>query len=107
MPLRDKSILMLDLQGRIGFASSALCELLGTTPADIAGVSCFDFVFPEDVEQARMIFESNKVPHAEPFRFKLRRKDGSAVWADVQAEALRPASGQVYGIVATVTAAKV
>ena len=99
--------MMLDLQGRIGFASLAVCELVGTTPADIAGVSCFDFVFPEDVEHARTIFESNKVPHAEPFRFKLRRKDGSAVWADVQADALRPANGQVYGIVATVTPVKV
>jgi PAS domain S-box-containing protein len=98
---------MLDLQGRIGFASSALCELLGTTPEDIAGVSCFDFVFPENVEQAKALFESNKVPHAEPFRFKLRRRDGSAVWADVQADALRPANGQVYGIVATVTPVKV
>lgn len=98
---------MLDLQGRIAFASSGVCELLGTTPADIAGVSCFDFVFPEDEEQAKALFELNKVPHAEPFRFKLRRKDGSAVWADVQADALRPANGQVYGIVATVTAAKV
>jgi PAS domain S-box-containing protein len=97
---------MLNLQGRIAFASSAVCELLRTTPADITGVSCFDFVFPEDVEQAKALFELNKVPHAEPFRFKLRRKDGSAVRVDVQADALRPADGLVYGIVATVTPAQ-
>ena len=93
---------MVDLEGRITFANSYMCELLGTTPEEILGASCFEFVFPEDLEQAKTLLEANKMPQHEPFRFKVRRKHGSAFWAEMQGAPLRIPHGPVYGIVATV-----
>jgi len=56
-------------------------------------MSCFDFVFPEDIDEARKLLEANKLPHAKPFRFRLRRVDGSEVWTDIQGSALQTAQG--------------
>jgi len=100
--VRDKGVLMVDLEGRIHYANSYVCDLVGINLEDMIGLSCFDLVFSEDMEQAKSLFEANTIPNAKPFRFRLKRKDGSAIWADIQAAALRPASGPVYGIVATV-----
>ena len=102
--IRDKGVMMVDLvDGRIMFANNYLCDLLGFPPEDIEGLTCFDLVFPEDMDQAKALFEANALPNAEPFRFKLKHLDGSAIWVDVQGVALRPADGPVYAIIATVT----
>ena len=101
--IRDNGVLMVDLEGQILFANSYLCDLLGMAPEDIVRLSCFDLVFPEDMDRAKTLFEANTMPNAEPFRFRLKRKDCSAVWVDIQGAALRPANGAVYAIIATVT----
>ena len=100
--VRDKGVLMVDLEGRIHYANSYVCDLVGISSEDIIGISCFDLVFSEDMEQAKALFEANTIPDAKPFRFRLKHKDGSEIWADIQGAALRPAGGPVYGIVATV-----
>jgi len=97
---------MLDLNGRIAFASTYFCDLVGLEHDKVPGMSCFDFVFPEDLDEARKLFEANKLPsNAVPFRFRLRRWDGTEVWTDIQGSALQTAGGKVYGISATVTLA--
>jgi len=96
---------MLDLNGRIAFASTFFCDLVGLDHDKVPGMSCFDFVFPADMDEARKLFELNKLPQAAPFRFRLRRWYGTEVWTDIQGSAMQTASGQVYGISATVTLA--
>lgn len=103
MGFRHNGIVMLDLEGRITFANTFVCELMGVTPEEVAGMSCFEFVFPEDLDSANDLFEANKMPQAKPFRFRLRRKDGSAVWADIQGSAIRTANGPVFGLLAAIT----
>ena len=93
---------MVDLQGRIHYANNHLSDLVGISPEDILGLSCFDLVFPEDMEKAKSLFEANTIPNVGPFRFRLKRADGLAIWVDIQGAALRPAGGPVYGIIATV-----
>src|SRR5262249_21496595 len=44
--------------------------------------------------------------HAQPFRFRLRRRDSSPIWADIQGAALQTANRQVYAISATVSSAE-
>jgi PAS domain S-box-containing protein len=105
MPFSGKGVVMVDLNGRIVFASTYFCDLVGIAHDKIAGMSCFDFVYPEDMNEAQNQFELNKEPNAEPFRFRLRRLDGDPVWVDTQGAVLRAAYGDVYAISATVTAA--
>ena len=97
---------MVDLNGQIAFANTFFCDLVGVEHSDIKGMSCFDFVFPDDLEAAKRLFEINKLPSAQPFNFKLKRADGTPIWADIQGIAMRTASGEVYAVSATITGPK-
>ena len=103
MLFKNKGVVVLDLNGRIAFASTYFCDLVGVEHDKIQARSCFDFVFPEDMNDAIERFETDKLPHAKPFRFRLRRSDGTAVLTDIQGNAMQTAQGEVYGISATVT----
>jgi len=104
MPFRDKGAVLLDFDGRIVFASTYVCDLVGVEHDKIHGMTCFDFVFPEDINAAKRALESNKIPNAAPFRARLRRADGTPVWADVQATSMQTAQADAYAIAATITA---
>jgi PAS domain S-box-containing protein len=94
--------IVVDLKGRIAFASSFFCELVLVKDKRIPGMSFFDFVFPADVESVKMRFEAGKSPEALPFVLKLRRVDGTQAWSAIQAQPLQTASGEVYGISVTI-----
>lgn len=106
MLFRDKGAIMLDLEGRIEFASSHFCGLVGGTLDEIFAKFFVDLVFPEDVGNARTMLESIKQPESPSFQFRLRRMDGAHVWVDIVGGPLRTAVGEIYGTTATVTAAK-
>jgi PAS domain S-box-containing protein len=106
VPFRGKGAVMLDLNGRIAFASTYFCDLVGVEHDKVARMSYLDFVFPEDMHVAKKIFEHNHSPRPAPSRLRLRRTDGSPVWADVQRIPLQTARGEVYAISATITAAE-
>jgi PAS domain S-box-containing protein len=94
-------VVLIDLNGRIAYASTYFCDAVGVEHNAIAGMSRFDFVFPEDLDIARELLHANK---RAPFRFGLRREDGSTAWVNVQGAELRTAQGEIYAISATVTA---
>lgn len=102
MPPSVQGSVVVDLKGRIAFASSFFCELVHVKAKRLAGTSFFDFVFPEDVESVRMRFEAGKSPEALPFVLKLRRADGDQVWAAIHGQPLQTPSGHVFGISATI-----
>ena len=105
MPFKNASTLLLMLDGRIVFASTYFCDLVGVAHDKVAGMSYFDFVFPEDMDVARKFFETNVLPH-DPLRLRLRRLNGTETWTDIQATPIQTARGDVYAITATVTTAK-
>ena len=76
-------------------------EILGADPAELLGKSSFTYVFPEDLEAARHLFESKQKGDVNPFHFRLRRKDGSAIWTDVQGTPMHNVAGEFLGIVGT------
>jgi PAS domain S-box-containing protein len=105
MPFKNTGMLLLRLDGRIEFASTYFCDLVGIKHDKIAGMSYFDFVFPEDMNAARKLFETSLLPHGDPFRFRLRHLSGTEIWTDIQAAPMQTAKGDVYVITATITAA--
>jgi PAS domain S-box-containing protein len=105
MPFPGKGALLIKLSGRIAFASTYFCDLVGVEHDKIAGMSYFDFVYPDDMNEARKMFEPTKIPSAEPSNFRLRRIDGTAVWVEIHGAPMEDAHGDVYAISATVTAA--
>lgn len=96
---------IIDSEAKTVFASDHMAEILGSTPAELIGQQSFDFVFPEDLPAAQHLFDLKKEGSPNPFRFRLRRKDGSAVWVDVQPTPMRNAAGKFIGIVGSFTIA--
>jgi PAS domain S-box-containing protein len=94
-------IWIIDIDGETVYANERMAEILGTTPAEMIGHPSFTYVFPEDVPAAQRLFDAKKQGDLNPFHFKLRRKDNSAVSVDVQGTPLRNAAGQFNGIVGT------
>jgi len=98
-------IWIIDLEGKTVFANDRMAEILGTSVAEMIGGHSFDYVYPEDSLAAQRLFDAKKRGDAKPFRFKLRRKDGSDVLVDVQGTPLQNAAGVFNGIVGTFTVA--
>jgi len=101
-----KGTIIVNLDGRIAYANTYFCNLMGIDFEKVKGMSCFDFVFPEDIDQAKQWFEVNKRLEAPAFRFTLRRQDGSEVCVDVQGTAIRTPKGEACAITAIITAAR-
>ena len=80
-----------------------MAEILGTTPSEMRGQPSFGYVFPEDIAAAQRLFDFKKTGNRAPFHFRLRRKDGSSIWVDVQGTPLFNAAGVFNGIVGTFT----
>jgi PAS domain S-box-containing protein len=104
MPFKNTGTLLLTLDGRIAFASTYFCDLVGIGYDTAVGMSWFDFVFREDMRAAWDLFVTAKLPHADP-SFRLRRLDGSVVWTEIQASHLQTPGGRTYAVTATVTKA--
>jgi len=94
-------IWIIDDNGQTVFANQRMADILGTSPPEMIGQPSFAYVFPEDVAAAQRLFDGKKRGDINPFHFKLRRKDGSPVWVDVQGTPMYNAAGRFNGIVGT------
>lgn len=98
-------IWIIDANGNTILANARMAEILRTSASAMVGESSFIYVFPDDQDAAQRLFNSKSTGDSKPFHFRLRRKDGSEVWVDVQGTPLRSASGKFTGIVGTFTVA--
>jgi PAS domain S-box-containing protein len=96
-------IWIIDADGNTTLANSRMAEILGVSPNEMVGQPSFSYVYPEDVAAAQRLFDAKSKGDSKPFHFKLRRKDGSEVWVDVQGTPLHNAAGEFNGIVGTFT----
>ena len=94
---------IIDEEARTVYANARMTEILGAQLSEMLGQPSFMFVFPDDVKAAQALFEAKIRGNTNPFRFKLRRKDGSGIWVDVQAHPMHNAQGNFKGIVGTFT----
>ncbi len=101
MEKQPDGIWIIDAEAQTVYANDRMAEILGTSASEMMGKPSFTYVFPEDVESAQRLFEAKKRGSIEPFHFKLRQKDGSAVWVDVQGTPMYNAAGEFKGIVGT------
>ncbi len=96
-------IWIIDGDGNTVLASARMGEILGTVPAEMIGESSFSYIFSEDLAAAQRLFDAKSEGDSKPFHFRLRRRDGTEVWVDVQGTPMRNASGEFNGIVGTFT----
>ena len=100
-PIGLEGLWIIDADATTVYANSPMCEILGTDASELIGSSSVDYLFPEDLAAAHELFESKQRGGMSPFHFRLRRKDGSAVWVDVQGTPMHTAASQFLGIVGT------
>ena len=104
MDKQQDGIWIIDAEANTVYASERMAEILGTSPSEMLGQPSFSYIFPEDADAAQRLFEQKVQGDTGPFRFKLRRKDGSAVWVNVQGTPMHNADGEFKGIVGTFSA---
>ena len=92
----------IDPEGHITYANGALACLLKTAREKLIGCSAFEFVFPEDLDEARRLFDERKQGGAEFVRFRLRASDGSTVWVESRSVSIQAGKFEFTGAVALV-----
>jgi PAS domain S-box-containing protein len=92
-----------DTNGRIVFANRTLCKMLGYTESELIGKSVADVTYRDDLEKTMRLFQ-RMIQLGKPFEVEERyvRKDGSVLWADVSASAVREPRGKVRSTVAVI-----
>ncbi|HZK74598.1 MAG TPA: PAS domain S-box protein [Clostridia bacterium] len=84
------------LDGRIFSVNPAFCEWLGYSENELRGLSIQDITHPDDVDATQEAWRRMMAGEAPGFRFERRfiRRDGQALWADVNARLVRDDSGK-------------
>jgi PAS domain S-box-containing protein len=93
-------IVIIDHDGRIDYASPAARKVLGVDPDEALGRSIFDFVYPEDREEARRVHElgRDRPGISGHHEWRCVHPDGSTHWLDAVGTNLL-ADATVRGIV--------
>lgn len=94
-------IWIIDENARTLYANSAMGEILGTAAEEMMGKSSFSYLYPEDEPAAQRLFEAKRLGKNSPFRFRLRRKDGRAIWVEVQGTPMHGTRGEFIGVIGT------
>lgn len=87
-----------DLTGRVLYVSPSVRAVLGYDPEELVGQPGFAVADPADEARLRAaLAESLRSGVASTVTSRVRRKDGSYVWMENRADALRDASGALVG----------
>jgi diguanylate cyclase (GGDEF)-like protein/PAS domain S-box-containing protein len=88
-------VALTELDGRVLRANAALAKTLNRTPAEIASMTLFDLVHPEDVDQLREAYRELVAGRLHRLRAgrRLVGKDGEPMWATFAASVVRDALG--------------
>jgi cell cycle sensor histidine kinase DivJ len=87
--------------GRIRFASPSSQSLLGVVPDALMGLAPAALVHPEELRAIQAAFmESSYFGRAATAEIRLKRGDGSFVWAEIRCRPAAPTKGKAADIVA-------
>ena len=86
-----------DGERRTRFVNPRMAELLGVTPAEMAGKPVADYCLPEDLGRLRERFAANLSGRAEEFEWRFRHRDGHTVPVLATTAPLRDRDGRIIG----------
>ena len=93
---------IIDEESRTTFASEPMAQMLGVTPAEMLGRTIFEFMDGDGVAIAEANVERRKQGVSEAHAFKLRHREGHAVWTQMRTGPIGT-NGPYVGSVAVVT----
>jgi len=94
-------IWIIDANGKTLYANQRMAQILATSAREMIGEPSFSYAYPENAPAAQALFQAKQRGDTSRFHFKLRRKDGSPVWVDVQGTPMFNHAGVFKGIVGT------
>ena len=95
-------VLLLDLSGRILYASPSNEHILGVAPRSMYGRHVTDFIHPEDHAIQRHVFEERlKTGEAKRAEFRVLTRDGRAIHIESLGAPVRNVGGAVEALVVT------
>jgi two-component system, cell cycle sensor histidine kinase DivJ len=94
--------------GRIRFASPSCETLLGRPPGDLTGLAPSALAHPDDLKTMQSAFmESSYFGRASTAQVRLRRADGSSVWAEIRCRPVaRPEGSDIVAVTRDITERK-
>ena len=98
-----EGIWTVDPQGRTVFCNRRMAEILGASYESMAERTCFDCVYPGDLEEAQRRFAESLGGDRKPFDFRLSRVDGTPVWVTISCMMVRDDSGTPVGLLGLFT----
>lgn len=97
-----EGIWTIDTEGRTTFANRQMADMLGTTVETMMARHSFDYVFDEDRQAAAREFSLKSQGDKKVFEFRLRREDGTALWANISGTPMYE-GGELVGLLAMFT----
>src|SRR4051812_26547454 len=91
-------IWIINSDGQTVYASQRMAAILGTSVHEMIGCPSFNYVFPDDLAAAQRLFDNKRAGNADPFHFRLRRKDGTAIAVHAQGTPMHNPEGRFNGI---------
>jgi PAS domain S-box-containing protein len=98
-----EGIWVVNTHGRTTFCNQRMADLLGTDTETLRNLSCFDPVFPADLEDAKRQFGLQVTGVGQPFDFRLRRIDGSAISVRISCLPVHDDAGNVVELLGLFT----
>ena len=105
MDLQKVAIWIIGVDGKTVYANAKMGEILVRgSGRDDRAVDVFTYIFPEDLEAAKRLFQSKETDTASNLR--LCRRDGAAVLVNFHGTAMHDASGRFTGTIGMCTGAE-
>jgi PAS domain S-box-containing protein len=99
----SEGIWIISPEGRTQFVNPRVSEVLGYTPDEMIGRSCFDFIHPEDRHRAIEGLMHRKNGNLAPKEYRGLRRDGSQLWFCVTGTPIHDESGNVTSVLVMCT----
>ncbi|MCW5771712.1 MAG: PAS domain S-box protein [Rhodospirillaceae bacterium] len=94
----NEGIWMLDAERRTTYANPRLCQMLGYEFSELEGRPHWDFLEPDQREQALAILKTRGLRAVERREYRYRRKDGSTIWMLVTSNPIVDENGATLGV---------
>jgi diguanylate cyclase (GGDEF)-like protein/PAS domain S-box-containing protein len=93
-------VLLLDLEGRILYASPSHVTVLGRNPGDVIGLPVSEFIHPDDREiQRRAFLERLQTGEAKRLEVRILKADGDYIPVESLGVAIRNAANRIEAVV--------
>ena len=93
----NEGVWIIDAEDRTSFVNARMARMLGCEPAEVLGRPIYDFVFEDRRAAARRLLDDRRAGAAGQTETRLRRKDGSFLWALIESSPIFDEDGRYEG----------